>query len=302
MRVTADGYLCDAGEILMGVGGKILAPGSKGSKFGITAILFPRGVTIIDGGFSGFPSLETVVLPETLELLDGASIERANADAFTELIESFKEETPENIVGFVDKYIVDTKDRLDMGIGPRKSKAQIPDSRLASLKYQKVLDDIRPAIKAKLPPTLESNPRIDAPITELERVICDEAYTARRTYLEGPFFQNMFVDLFVAKKNSMNNAQSERTKQIELFDSTFQQKTLGIRKRVALVSALIAVCDGFVTHYEEHDFANGEKANAFKFMRELYVEYPIDFMIRTINARTLNLQGIGKCNPENLWE
>ena len=64
MRVTADGYLCDAGEILMGVGGKILAPGSKGSKFGITAILFPRGVTIIDGGFSGFPSLETVVLPK----------------------------------------------------------------------------------------------------------------------------------------------------------------------------------------------------------------------------------------------
>ena len=302
MRVTADGYLCDAGEILMGVGGKILAPGSKGSKFGITAILFPRGVIIIDGGFSGFPSLETVVLPETLELLDGASIERANADAFTELIESFKGETPENIVGFVDKYIVDTKDRLDMGIGPRKSKAQIPDSKLASLKYQKVLDDIRPAIKAKLPPTLESNPRIDAAITELERVICDEAYTARRTYLEGPFFQNMFVDLFVAKKNPMNNAQSERTKQIELFDSTFQQKTLGIRKRVSLVRALIAVCDGFVTHYEEHDFANGEKANAFKFMRELYVEYPIDFMIRTINARTLNLQGIGKCNPENLWE
>lgn len=302
MRVTADGYLCDAGEILMGVGGKILAPGSKGSKFGITAILFPRGVTIIDGGFSGFPSLETVVLPETLELLDGASIERANADAFTELIESFEEETPENIVGFVDKYIVDTKDRLDMDIGPRKSKAQIPDSKLASLKYQKVLDDIRPAIKAKLPPTLESNPRIDAAITELERVICDEAYTARRAYLEGPFFQNTFVDLFVAKKNSMNNAQSERTKQIELFDSTFQQKTLGIRKRVALVRALIAVCDGFVTHYEEHDFANGEKANAFKFMRELYVEYPIDFMIRTINARTLNLQGIGKCNPENLWE
>ncbi len=34
-----------------------------------------------------------------------------------------------------------------MDIGPRKSKAQIPDSKLASLKYQKVLDDIRPAIK-----------------------------------------------------------------------------------------------------------------------------------------------------------
>lgn len=189
-----------------------------------------------------------------------------------------------------------------MDIGPGKSKAQIPDSKLASLKYQKVLDDIRSAIKAKLPPTLESNLRIDAAITELERVICEEAYTARRTYLEGIFFQNTFVDLFVAKKNSMNNAQRERTKQIELFDSTFQQKTLGIRKRVALVRALIAVCDGFVTHYEEHDFANGEKANAFKFMRELYVEHPFDFMIRTINARTLNLQGIGKYNPENLWE
>lgn len=239
---------------------------------------------------------------EHVKRIDGASIERTNADAFTELIESFEEETPENIVGFVDKYIVDTKDRLDMDIGPRKSKAQIPDSKLASLKYQKVLDDIRPAIKAKLPPTLESNPRIDAAITELERVICDEAYTARRTFLEGPFFQNTFVDLFVAKKNSMNNAQSERAKQIELFDSTFQQKTLGIRKRVALVRALIAVCDGFVTHYEEHDFASGEKANAFKFMRKLYVEHPIDFMMRTINARTLNLQGIGKCNPENLWE
>lgn len=90
----------------------------------------------------------------------------------------------------------------------------------------------------------------------------------------------------------MNNAQSERTKQIELLDSTFQQKTLGIRKRVALVRALIAVCDGFVTHYEEHDFAKlARRQMAFKFMRELYVEHPIDFMMRTINARTLNLPG-----------
>lgn len=70
MRVTPNGYLCGAGEILMGAGGKILAPKSEGVKCGITTILFPRGVTTIGSNFSGFPFLETVVLPETLELLD----------------------------------------------------------------------------------------------------------------------------------------------------------------------------------------------------------------------------------------
>ncbi|WP_172136442.1 hypothetical protein [Adlercreutzia sp. ZJ473] len=234
--------------------------------------------------------------------IDKGSIERSNAERFSRLMEVFEEQTPENIVGFVDKYIIDTKDSLDMEIGPRKSKVPVPDQKIASLDYQETLDAVNAAIAAKLPTTLASNPRVVAAIIELERVIVEEAHIARQAHLEGPYFHNRFVEAFIAKKNSLNDAQAARAKQIELFESTFQQKTLGIRKRVALVRGLIAICDGFVTHYEEHDFANGGRKNAFKFMRELFVEHPIDFMVRIINDRIRSVPGKGKCTRNNLWD
>jgi ABC-type lipoprotein export system ATPase subunit len=239
---------------------------------------------------------------ERIEHIDRTSIEHANVETFVGLTKTFEEQTPENIVGFVDKYIVDTKDSLDMEIGPRKSKVSIGDTKLVSLEYQNMLDDLRAAITSKLPATLVQNQRINAAIIDLQRIVCDEAFIARKAYLEGAFLQNAFVDAFIAKKSSLSKAQAERAKQIELFDSTFQQKSLGIRKRAALVAALIASCDGFVTHYEKSDFAKGENEKAFKFVRELSVEHPLLFMVRTINARKLNLPGAGECNPANLWE
>lgn len=235
-------------------------------------------------------------------IIDKRAIELDNSERFTGLLEAFIDQTPENIVGFVDKFIVDTKDSLDMDIGVRKSKVSIPDQKMASLGYQKLLDDVRSSIVAKLPPTLASSARVAAAINDLNRVIAEEAYSARQAYYEGPYFHNRFVDAFVTKKNSLSEAQAERTKQIELFQSTFEKKTLGMRKRVALVRALIAMCDGFVTYYEEHDYANGKREKAFKFMRELVVEHPIEFMVRTINNRVLNMPNLGKCTSENLWD
>ena len=233
--------------------------------------------------------------------IDSRAIELTNSERFTALIETFVDQTPENIVGFVDKFIVDTKDSLDMEIGARKSRAIIPDQKIATLDYQELLNDIRSSILAKLPPTLAGNARVADAVGNLERVIAEEAHAARQSYFEGPYFHNRFVEAFVTKKNSLSKAQEERTKQIELFESTFEKKTLGMRKRVALIRALIAMCDGFKTYYEEHDYANGKREKAFKFMRELIVEHPIDFMVRTINSRVLNIPDLGKCTPENLW-
>lgn len=144
--------------------------------------------------------------------------------------------------------------------------------------------------------------QIDHALIELEKAVVSEAFAARQAYLKSAYFQNEFIDKYISKKTSLSDAQTTRAKQRDLFESTFNQKSLGIKKRVALVRALIDVCEGFETHYEQCGFADGESKNAFKFVRELSVEHPIDFMVRTINSRKLALSGQGKCSRKNLWK
>ena len=43
-------------------------------------------------------------------------------------------------MGFIEKYVIDTKDELDMAIGERKSKIKISDKKLASLDYSKMVE------------------------------------------------------------------------------------------------------------------------------------------------------------------
>lgn len=237
-----------------------------------------------------------------VNLIDVESIKRSNAEQFSKLKESFEEQTPENIVGFVDKYTIDAKDSLDMDIGKKKSKAAVTDLRLAKFEYQATIDNVRNAIESKLPPTLVNNTQVNASIVALQKIIVDEGFSLRKDYLKGPYLQNKFVDFFIEKKNSINETQKQRAQQIKLFEETFKQKSLGIKKRVSLMNALIAISDDFTMHYEEYDFADGEAKNAFKFMRELNIEHPLNFMVRIINSHMLSIAGVGTCTSDNLWK
>lgn len=229
-------------------------------------------------------------------------IRRANEESFARLLVDFDEQTPENITGFVAKLIVDTKDSLSLDIGARKSKAFIEDRKIVEFDYSKTVSDVDAAVMGKLPSSLANNKNILDAVKQLDAVICDEAYASRLAYLSGPFFQNSFVDTFLTKKSGISEAQKVRSGTIKLIEDTFNQKSLNIRKRVALIRALITVCDGFRTYYEEHDFADGEFTQAFRFMRDLRVEHPLDFMVRKINECLKAINGVGTCTRENLWD
>lgn len=233
--------------------------------------------------------------------IDRGEIERANASHFNSLLESFDSEMPGNIVGFIEKYIVDTKNQLDIAIYARKSKLAVQDTDLAAFDYSTTVSKIHKTVVSKLPTTVAKDPEVLNALAELEEVVCRRGHEHKRLYLESTFLHNHFVDIFTNKKNSISDAQKTRQEQISLFSSTFADKTLGMRKRVSLVRSLVQMCEGFTTHYETHAFERGERDDAFKFVRELRVEHPIDFMVRTFNECVKALPGVGTCSRDNLW-
>lgn len=237
-----------------------------------------------------------------VEQIDTDTIARENATLFSSLLESLDAEVPENIVGFIEKYVVDTHDELDMDIGLRKSKIKNFDTKLASFDYSATAAKVRQAVQKSLPATVAEDRVVLDALTNLEVTICQRAHEHRQHYLESAYLQNTFVDLFVTKKTSINKAQELRKQQIDLFNSTFYERTLSIRKRVSLIRALVKMCDGFTTHVENHSFTRGERDAAFKFVRELHIEHPIDFMVRSINECIRALHKKGSCTRDNLWD
>lgn len=236
-----------------------------------------------------------------VEQIDTDATKRENATLFSELVEPLEAKVPENIVGFIEKYVVDTHDELGINIGPRKSKIKDYDAKLASFDYSATATKVHQAVQKSLPDTVAKDREVLGALANLEVTICQRAHEHRRNYLESAYLQNTFVDLFMAKKTSINNIQELRKKQIDLFNSTFYEKTLSIRRRVSLVRALVKMCNGFTTHVEKHSFARGERDAAFKFVRELHIEHPIDFMVRTTNECIKVLPKIGPCTRDNLW-
>lgn len=188
-----------------------------------------------------------------------------------------------------------------MAIGERKSKIKISDKKLASLDYSKMVETIHGAVLKALPTTVSEDQEVLEALVRFEETACRRAHEYRLNYLEHTYLQNKFVEIFLGKKASISEAQKIRKQQIDLFVSTFSQKSLGIRKRVSLVRSLLSMCEGFIPHVENHDFARGERENAFKFVRELKIEHPIDFMVRTINECVKAIPGFGVCTRKNLW-
>ncbi len=236
-----------------------------------------------------------------VEQIDRGAIERDNASRFSQSLEAFDIETSENIVGFVERYIVDTKDKLDLDIGARKSKVTVEDAELAELNYSDTIAKIHRAVISNLPDTVAGDQEVLDALINLEEAFCRCAHEHKRRYLESAYLHNNFVDAFVAKKASISKAQKTRQRQIDLFSSAFASKTLGIRKRVSLVRSFVQMFEGFTTYYEKHICTRGERDDAFKFIRELHVEHPLDYMVRTFSECVKALPGVGACSRDNLW-
>lgn len=236
---------------------------------------------------------------ESVEQLEVAPIKRANEEAFERLLSVFQSQTPGNLFGFVEKYIVDSKDSLNIAILDKNKKKV--DAKLAGFDYVATVNALNKAIRPKIPSFLRDDEAVSDALANLCRAICERAYEEREAYLEGDYFFNVMTDVFKQKKASISKAQKDRADSIKLFEDIFDDKSVGYRKRVALVNSIIGICEDFQIHYEKRGYADGEKNKAFLFKRELDVEHPLDFMIRLFGEQISSVRSVGICNRVNLW-
>ena len=206
--------------------------------------------------------------------------------------------TPQNLEGFIEKYIIDNKDKLSIAIRDKDRKKI--DKKLDKFEYSSTIESIDSALNKRLPHFLREDDTVQEAILHLEQIICSRAYKKRLNYIRGDYLFNTICTLFKQKKSSISKAQSDRASAIALFQATFENKALCYRKRVALVNAFIGSCDDFQTHYEETYQAHGERKCAFLFKRELNIEHPLDYMVRIIGDHMTVRRGIGQCSRTNL--
>lgn len=233
-----------------------------------------------------------------VEQLEVGAIKRNNEESFEDLRADFQEEELGNLEGFIEKYVVDNKDALNINILDKNRKKV--DAKLKSFSYKDTIEALKKAINTKIPTFLREDEEVKDAIANLCHVVCERAYVERVLYLEGDYLYNVITDTFKQKKASLSKAQKDRSEAIDLFKAIFDDKSLGYRKRVALIKALISACDGFQTHYEKTYYARGEQEKAFLFKRELDVEHPLNYVVRLI-AEQISSKDIGACNLSNLW-
>lgn len=236
---------------------------------------------------------------EHVEQIGVAQIRRDNEEAFESRLATEQAHTLDNLEGFIEKYVVDNKDTLGINILDKNRKKA--DAKLASFDFATTLAAIDKALQPKIPTFLRGDDAVVDAMQNLYRTICVRAYEERLRYLSSDYLFNTITESFKLKKASISRAQKDRSDAINLFQATFEDKALGYRKRVALINALIASCEGFVAHHERPYQTRGERDAAFIFKRELDIEHPLDYMVRILGDQMTSIRNVGQCTRNNLW-
>jgi len=234
-----------------------------------------------------------------VEQIPVSQIRRDNEEAFESHLATEQDHTLDNLEGFIERYVIDNKDALSIAILDKNRKKV--DAKLDGFDYATTLTAINKALQPKIPTFLRNDEAVTEAITNLYRIICTRAYEERLRYLSSDYLFNAITDTFKQKKASISKAQKDRADAIDLFKATFESKTLGYRKRVALINALISCCEGFEAHHEKSYQARGEKEATFLFKRELDIEHPLDYMVRVFSDHMTSIRSVGQCTRRNLW-
>lgn len=231
---------------------------------------------------------------------DESAIRRANEEQFESLLTDLSVATSANLAGFIEKYVVDNQDSLDISI-LAKNKRKV-DAKLASFDYSMTVSAITRAIEKNLPAFVLEDEAVVKSIAALCDSVCRAGYRSRLTYVSGDYLFNLIHDNFKDAKKRISEAQKERSEAIESFRSLFEEKANPYRNRVALVNAYLTAAIGFECHHEESAFADGEIKNAFLFKRELEIEHPIRHLIKLFNEHMTAIRGKGSgtCSLDNL--
>lgn len=232
--------------------------------------------------------------------IDANAIELANRTAFIGYLEEEQAAVPGNIVGFIEKYVIDNKDKLSIRIF--KNMMRQENSELRDFDYDAAIDALDEAVRGALPAFIGSDEAIENAITLLKAALLEAAYKKRIAFIEGDSFYNSFIECFIEKKKELSDAQKERDAAIRIFEAAFTCETAAIKKRVALVNAFIRAAATIKRHYIESKTAHGETPDVFQFKHELDIEHPFEYIARIINNHLYVLPGKHQCDTTNLWD
>lgn len=219
---------------------------------------------------------------EDVEEIDQLGITAENASAFADLFEEESAVSFGNISGLVEKFVIDRNDSLDIQI--RKTMKPKILRELSEFNYLQCLEKVDSQVNKALPKFLRGNKKIELAVNELNEVVLEQARLERMRYLlkEKPVAN--LVDSFHSKKDALSKAHADRNEVEAEFEKSFASKTVGIKNRVAIVRAYLAAEENFRSRYRKYANKPGKETNAFRFVKALDVESPIEHFMDLCNG------------------
>lgn len=213
--------------------------------------------------------------------IDQLSIAAENTSAFADLFEEGQAGSFSNISGLVEKYVADRNDSLNIRI----TKAMRPKEtkEMVDFKYLQCLEKVNTQIDKSLPKFLRGNPEIVSAVGELDKTILEQAGLKRMRYLSTEKPITNLVDAFHKKKDDLSKAQADRSEVEREFENAFASKAMNVKNRVAIVRAYLAAEENFKSRHRETTKKPGKEKDAFRFVKALDIESPIEHFIRLCN-------------------
>lgn len=144
-----------------------------------------------------------------------------NEELFESLLADSNSSATTNLAGFIEKYVVDNQDTLNISIHA-KDKRKV-DAKLASFDYSATVSILKKAIEQKLPAFILKDEVVTKSITNLCESVCRAGYESRLDYLNGDYLYNLIYKNFKETKDQISKAQKERSDTIESFKALFEE-------------------------------------------------------------------------------
>lgn len=219
---------------------------------------------------------------EDVEEIDQLGIEAGNTSAFADLLEEEPTVSFDNISGLVEKFVVDRNDSLNIQI--KKTMKPKMAKELSVFCYRQCLEKVNSQVNKALPKFLRGNKKIELAVSELDGVILEQARLERMRYLSEEKPVADLVDSFHSKKDALSKAHADRNEVAAEFEKVFASKAAGMRNRVAIVRAYLAAEENFQSRYRKYANKPGKEADAFRFVKALEVESPIEHFMGLCNG------------------
>ena len=231
--------------------------------------------------------------------IDTEAIKSENSVRFNDLLEEELVEEPENLVNLVGRYEKDHDEKLSLKIGKGPSKAST--KKKEELAYQGLIDKLDRSFEKDIPDFLQTDANIRESFLAYEASLNEPAQTQKHAFVGDAFLSRCISDKYSAKKAELSKAAKDKTEALEEFTKLFHSKTHDAIKRTNLVKAYLTMESEMKLHYEESDKADGERKEAFLFVKELNITSPLDYLIGCFNDCFLIETGNNKrCDVSNL--